>query len=116
MATETAFGNHIYQCQNTLYRQLIGGGIGARLTGMVARVIMDVWMDKMSRILKENDVKVFLMVKYVDNINLATSLIPRGYGWKKEGRTGRWKLEWIPEIEKDDETRSEELATANKIK
>ena len=56
MATETAFENHIYQCQNSLYRQLIGGGIGARLTGMVARVIMDVWMDKMSRILKENDV------------------------------------------------------------
>ena len=29
VATEIAFSNHIYQCQNTLYKQLRGGGIWA---------------------------------------------------------------------------------------
>ena len=80
IATEVAFGHHIYQCQNQLYKQLRGGGIGARLTGIVARIIMDVWMDKMSWILENNDIKVYLMVKYVDDINAATTLIKRGYG------------------------------------
>ena len=45
VALEATFSNHIYQCQNNLYRQCKGGGIGARITGVVARVVMDLWMD-----------------------------------------------------------------------
>ena len=44
IALETTFSNHIYQCQNVLYCQVKGGGIGARITGVVARVVMDLWM------------------------------------------------------------------------
>ena len=85
MALETIFSNHIYQCQNKLYRQCKGGGIGARITGVVARVIIDIWMDLMSTYLKENNVITYLLTKYVDDINIATSLILKATdGTKKE--------------------------------
>ena len=42
-ALEVCFGNHIYQCVNELLRQVTSGGIGARVTGVVARVLMGVW-------------------------------------------------------------------------
>ena len=85
MATEIAFSHHIYQCQNQLYKQLRVGGIGAQLTGIVARIIMDVWMDKMAAILEDNKVDIYLMVNYVEDINVATALIKSGYGWQRDG-------------------------------
>ena len=78
---ETVLTNHIYQCDNSLYRQLKGGGIGARITGVIARIIMDVWADKVSKILEENSVSIYLLAKYGDDINIATSLIPKGEMW-----------------------------------
>ena len=62
-----------------LYIQLVGGGIGARITSVLARVIMDVWMDRMSVVLEENNIKVYMMRKNVDDINLVTELIKKGY-------------------------------------
>ena len=79
IALETTFTNHIYQCYNAIYRQRKGGGIGARITGVVAWIIMDLWMDLVTQTLEENEVVVYLMTKYVDDINVAISLIPRGY-------------------------------------
>ena len=40
---------------------------------------MDVWMDRMTEILQDNKVEIYLMVKYVDDINIATDLIEEGY-------------------------------------
>ena len=79
VALEATFSNHIYQCQNNLFRQCKGGGIGARITGVVARVFMDLWMDLISGHLKENKVAIYLLTKYVDDINIATSCIPKGF-------------------------------------
>ena len=114
VATEIALGHHIYQCQNLLYRQLRGGGIGARLTGIIARLIMDVWMDRMTEILQQNKVEIYLMVKYVDDINIATDLIKDGYKWQKEG--DQWVLRWSEEMSLADRNRSRESATIQKIK
>ena len=111
---ETVLSNHIYQCQNKLYRQLKGGGIGTRITGVIARVIMDVWMDLATTALEENKVIIYLMTKYVDDINIATSLIPKGFSWTKEDR--KWKLKWSEEQEKLDEGKSPELVTMEKIR
>ena len=114
IALETTFTNHIYQCQNVLYRQCKGGGIGARITGVVARIIMDLWMDLVTQTLEENEVVVYLMTKYVDDINVAISLIPRGYGWEKKGR--KWKLKWFAKREEEDRERSAEQATLEKLR
>ena len=71
-------------------------------------------MDKMTEILQDNEVEIYLMVKYMDDINIATDLIKEGYGWHKEG--DKWKLKWSKEIEEEDKNRSTERATIQKIK
>ena len=90
VALETVFANHIYQCENDLYRQRTGGGIGARITGVVARVVMDIWADKVHNVLAENQVIIYLLAKYVDDINIATSVMEPGAVWKMEDR--KWRL------------------------
>ena len=50
---------------------------------------MDLWMDLVTQTLEENEVVVYLIVKFVDEINVAISLIPRGYGWEEERR--KWR-------------------------
>ena len=80
-ALEICFGNHIYQCKNEVARQVTGGGIGARVTGVVARILMDVWADRLARKLEDNNVLLYMLAKYVDDINLVAQIIPRGFAW-----------------------------------
>ena len=40
-----------------LYQQLVGGAIGSRLTGVVARVVMDRWDRLLRASLNQNQVK-----------------------------------------------------------
>ena len=74
-----AFKNHIYWYHGDLFKQLKGGAIGARLTGVVARVVMDKWEQRLREVLRSNLVKTYLLGKYVDDVNLATSIIGKGY-------------------------------------
>ena len=77
---------------------MFGGGIGVRVTGVVARVLMDVWSDKLSRILNNDDVTLLLITKYVDDINMVLRKIPEGYCWvpnqEHTCRDTDLKLEW----------------------
>ena len=43
-------------------------------------------MDKMSKIFKENKLNIYLLVKYVDDVNIATALAEEGSTWRKEGQ------------------------------
>ena len=76
VAIETSFGEHIYEFGGELYKQLEGGAIGVRLTGEVAKLIMDRWADDMGACLRASKVEVYMLCKYVDDINLATQIIP----------------------------------------
>ena len=91
---EIAFKNHIYWYHGDLYKQLRGGAIGARLTGVVARIVMDHWEKRLRQILEKNSVEVFLFGKYVDDVNTATSVIRKGSRWA-ETEEG-WRLQWDP--------------------
>ena len=62
---------------------------------------MDIWADKVHNILKDNDVIVYLLAKYVDDINLATSIIPTGEKRCKEGR--KWRL-WYCKTQREEDT------------
>ena len=96
---ETSFGEHIYEFNGELYKQMEGGAIGVRLTGEVAKIIMDRWAWDMEASLRASKVEIFLFCKYVDDVNLATSIIPLGYAWKEaqvEGEKVR-KLEYCEE-------------------
>ena len=55
---------------------MVGGRIGARITGIVARVLMDVWVDKLAGILSSNNVMLLLLAKYLNYINMVQSDIP----------------------------------------
>ena len=63
---------------------MIGGGIGARVTGVVARVLMDVWYDKLVEALRSNEITLLMLAKYVDDLNMVLRSIPRGYRWEKD--------------------------------
>ena len=51
------------------------------MTGVVARIVMDKWEKLMKESLAKNLVEIYLFGKYVDDVNLATSLIAKGYSW-----------------------------------
>ena len=96
IALRECFKNHIYQADNILYKQMNGEGIGSRVTGVVERILMDVWADSLSENLVKNKVIIYLLAKYVDDVNLAVSPISRGHSWKKK-EDGSWKLIWSEE-------------------
>ena len=97
VSLEAVFGNHIYQCNNSLYKQLKGGVIGARVTRIIARILMDRWEDILEKRLRKIGVKSFFLVKYVDDCNLATYKPgPKGNRCvrKKENGKEEWCLQW----------------------
>ena len=73
--------NHVYSFDGKVYKQTSGGAIGLRLTGVVARICMDRWAKELTRLLEENKVKVYLLIKYVDDVNFFLEAIAPGSRW-----------------------------------
>ena len=67
-----------------MFRQLVGGAIGARNTGIVVRILMDRWADSFKEILARIELDIFLLKKYIDDLNLPTGIVPVGYKSIKE--------------------------------
>ena len=82
-AIRTTFKNHIYAFKNRTYQQVSGGVIGLRLTGVVARILMDEWADRLEDLLGRNGIKVRMIKKYVDDVNVVTDCLPRGCYWEE---------------------------------
>ena len=101
IAVKTTFSNHIYLFHNRLFRQGKGGPIGLRLTGVVARLVMDSWARLFLSTLDLNNIKVHLFKKYVDDVNLAMSLTRPGVAWERDP-DGPWRLVWTQEREDRD--------------
>ena len=81
VSIKTVFKNHMYKFKGRTYRQSAGGVIGLRLMSVVARVIMDNWATLFLQKLVETRMDVYLLVKYVDDVNLVVSLLKRGSRW-----------------------------------
>ena len=73
-----------------------------RLTGEVSRISMDRFMRKFKLLLKENLVKVYLIQKYVDDINMMLEKLGKGTRWEKGSL--RWKQEWEDEDHRSGKT------------
>ena len=73
------------------------------MTGVIARVLMDVWADLIAENLQDNGVILYLLTKYVDDINMASSIIKKGYSWVQETVCGPWRLRWSKEREEIDD-------------
>ena len=70
-AIVTVMSNHVYRFGQEVFQQVEGGAIGSCLTGAVARLTMDDWMDQYNEVLEDNGWTMFLNKKYFDDINLA---------------------------------------------
>ena len=104
---EECMGNHVYSFKGRIYRQTKGGAIGVRLTGEVSRVVMDRWSDLMTRSMEVSRVECYMLSKYVDDIDLATSTIPKGHSWIETD--GDRRLEFSQERwERDRDRQTEE--------
>ena len=104
-------GNHVYIFDGQAYLQTEGGVIGLRLTGLVARVVMDRWSGKMKMRMTLNFMEYYLMVKYVDNVFVFLNALRNGMRWNKELN----KITWTEEdkIYYVEENNSEDHVTMN---
>jgi hypothetical protein len=78
VAVRMILRHHIYKFGNKFYRQRTGGPMGLKLMGIVARIVMDIWARTLQTKLAESLITLEMLVKYVDDINLATRPIPKG--------------------------------------
>ena len=63
----TVMRNHVYKAEGTWRLQNDGGSIGLRLTGEVAKVVMDHWFAEMRVRMSRADFKTYFSIKYVDD-------------------------------------------------
>ena len=69
--------NHIYRWSGDEWMQSLGVPMGLALSGIIGRITMDVWMSRMSELLKDNQIRTYLFKKYVYDSNtlLETQLL-----------------------------------------
>ena len=96
MITAT-FDNHFYKWEGNLYKQESGGPVGLRATGSCAKLVMDNWLEAFKRKLEENNVKIYLLRKYVDDVMIVTRNFELGSYWN--GTKVKWNR-WIKERHK----------------
>ena len=75
--------NHLYSWKDEVWMQKLGVPTGLRLSGIIGRITMDAWMRDMRRLLEDNNMKTYLMEKYVDDCNTILENIPLGSRWEE---------------------------------
>ena len=104
VAVRTTFKLHMYQFEGVMRLQKEGGPIGLRLTGVVARLVMQHWESKFRQLAEENHLEIYMFAWYVDDVNLIMKSL--GKGWRWNGIKLEWREEWESEdcklIEEDD--------------
>ena len=93
VAVRSVFANHVYRFMGVIYLQLEGGPIGLRLTSIVARVVMDHWASMFLTSLQDSGIKVWAMIKYVDDVNIVLDILEAGWRWS--GGCLEWRDEWL---------------------
>ena len=104
---KTVFKNHLYQFEGQIRIQRRGGAIGGELTQVVARVVMDKWMEMFKEKMSQNNIQIFLGKKYVDDVNLVLETLKAGTKWNRDSL--EWRKEWEDKDfadEEDDDTRT----------
>ena len=75
------FQNHYYRWDGRIFLQREGGPIGLRATGSCAKLIMDDWLEKFRSKLEINNIEVFLLTKYVDDMLILCKSVKLGHYW-----------------------------------
>ena len=71
MALSVIMKNHVYMFNNEIKKQMKGGPIGLKLTGVLAQIFMIWWDREFARKLKEVGIEQRMNQRYVDDINIA---------------------------------------------
>ena len=102
------FGTHFFEWEGNLYRQVSGGPIGLRVSGVVGQILMDQWVKKIhqkamrSRELNSLDptrykiLSIEALWKYVDDCVCVLNQMRIGTRFKED------KLIWSKEWEDED--------------
>ena len=72
-----------------------------RLTGVVARIVMDYWAKKIKEMAADNNITLYMLKKYVDDVNLILEALNIGHRWN--GTAMEWRKEWEEEDKKNGE-------------
>ena len=84
-AIRLIFKHHLYVFAGEARRQTKGGPIGLRLTSLVARIVMDGWMEGFLTAVTQAGMEILAAMKYVDDVNLVMSMLPTRHqmeGWR----------------------------------
>ena len=88
----------MYKYKNEVYKQKEGGAIGLRITGSICRIVMDRWKKKTKKMMEEKGMKIYLMEKFVDDVNVVVEGMRLGSRWNDEEK----RIEWSEEEERKD--------------
>ena len=101
------FGNFMYTFGGFKFIQTSGGPIGARVTMLLARLVMQEWWDRSKAILKESDLKEYLRAIYVDDGRMMIEKLKEGVRYVKESSRFEFKKEWLEEDIIDEKSKEE---------
>ena len=93
VATLNIFANHMYQFGGVTFCQLVGAPIGLRLTSIVARIVMDQWVQRFLVLVTDAGAKVHFLAKYVNDINIIVAMFGLGMKWVDSGLVHTVELE-----------------------
>ena len=95
IATEAMFKKHYYSFGGRTYHQRGGGPIGLRGTCAVARVIMQLFDRKWGQMLRDMGVRLYDLVRYMDDIRAILAPFKSGWRWVDGGikYCKRWEAE-----------------------
>ena len=92
--------NHLYKWDNKILRQRLGGAIGVRAIGALAKVTMDQWMEKFRERLESLEIKLWLLKKYVDDVLVVVTNLPLGSRYR-DGKILQSKESEKEDIQRD---------------
>ena len=76
--------NHAYRWKDELWLQRIGVPTGLRLSGLVGRITMDHWKDRMTGLMEQHKMTNYLTEKYVDDCEVVLENLKQGDRWDGE--------------------------------
>ena len=71
-----------YQFEGTMRRQSKGGSIGLAVTGVLAKIRMNVWAREFHEICEKNRQERRLLKSYVDDVNTLWRTMRKGTRWR----------------------------------
>ena len=110
IALELLLQKHCYSFNGEIKKQEKGGPIGLDITGVVAKIFMCWWDEKLLEGIRKAKLNVFLYKRYVDDINACVEVVKPGMRWIGG------KLIYNQQIVEDDRQIEDDIRTFNVIK